>query len=225
MPRDRAELSSMMTERCAAVAPGARFELARRVATFVCWLRAFAPTHSTARDVPSPIGRQPLRRPTHSAFVTQPPWPAGRETSVFKVGRRGETTSFSAILRCQASRPAGVAPPRAHLRRGGFVQMADMHRSCACPRPLSPPPHVSRLGRRCFSRTQLRRAAVRTERSWLYSLLEPAEGEVPMRHVRRSEFVPVILPRASPLSCLCVQPRLSVHSMGCPVSAHRIDTS
>ena len=41
VPRARSELSNMVTERCAAFAPGARFEPARRVATFGCWHSAF----------------------------------------------------------------------------------------------------------------------------------------------------------------------------------------
>ena len=82
VPRARAELSNMVTERCAAVAPGARFEHARRVATFGCWHSAFASIRSTARDMPSPPGREPPRRPTDSsAFGAEPPWLAGRETS------------------------------------------------------------------------------------------------------------------------------------------------
>ena len=79
VPRARAELSNMVTERCAAVAPGARFEHARRVATFGCWHSAFASIRSTARDMPSPPGREPPRRPTDSsAFGAEPPWLAGR---------------------------------------------------------------------------------------------------------------------------------------------------
>ena len=82
VPRARAELSNMVTERCAAVAPGARFEHARRVATFGCWHSAFASIRSTARDMPSPPGREPPRRPTDSsAFGAESPWLAGRETS------------------------------------------------------------------------------------------------------------------------------------------------